>query len=116
MSEFTDIELIDEYIEKCSRFINPRLFAEVNSRGLYNIINFLPGDIQEAKSVARARLSKINRYFEDEQITQIANEIERVEFLRDQLNKTKITDVTKTLPILEEMINRSKFVKDYFKQ
>ena len=115
-SDFTDIELVDEYIEKCAQFVNPRLLAMVTSRGLYNVINFLPGNRKEAKAVARARLAKIGKYFEDEEITQIANEIQRIEFLRCELMKLKATDVHKTLEIIEEMKTRSEFVKDYFKE
>lgn len=110
-----DLELVDEYIEKCQRFIDPILLREVTTRGLYNIINFLPANIKEAKSVARGRLAKKGKYFGDDEIDQIANEIQRIEFLINKLSSLKATDVHKTLPLISEIQSRSEFVRDYFK-
>ena len=111
----TDIQLVDEFIEKCSRFINPKLFREIEKRGLYDIVNMLPHNIDEAKVVARARLSKSNKFFNDEEITQISNEIERMYFLRNELQSMNIADVDKYIPLLNEWKNRAEFIKNYYK-
>ena len=110
-----DLQLVDTYIEHCRNFINPKLFREIQKRGLYNIINHLPKNINEAKAIARARLSHIGKEFGDEEINQIANTIQRIEFLITQLNQTPVTDVNTTLPILRELIKHSETVRDYFK-
>lgn len=110
-----DLQAVDNYIEKCRQFVSPALLRNITSRGLYDIINYLPSDVKEAKSVARARLAKIGRSFGDEEIDQIANTVKRIEHLRDFLNKTSMTDVNKTLDILNEMVIHSEFVKNYFK-
>ncbi len=114
--ELTDLQLVDVYIEKCQRFVNPYLLRQVCSRGLYNIINYLPGDIAEAKSIARARLVKAGKYFDDPEIDAIFQEVNRLNFLMKQLQGISVTDVSKTLPILEEMTQRSIYVRDYFKE
>ncbi|QKX07767.1 hypothetical protein HN014_22470 (plasmid) [Aquimarina sp. TRL1] len=112
----TDIELIDKYCETCLRFINPQLFREIQNRGLYNIINYLPSNEKEAKSVARGRLAKIGKSFGDAEIDQIANEIQRVEFLRNELIQINMADAHKAEPILKEMLDRTMFIKNYYKQ
>jgi hypothetical protein len=114
--EATDLELVDFYIVRCQRFVNPRLLRLVDSRGLYNVINFLPTNIEEAKSVARGRMARMGKYFGDDEIDTIAQEIQRVEFLRKQFNEISVTDVYKTLPILREMLQRSEYVQGYFKE
>lgn len=111
----TDLELVDKYIEECTRFVHPMLLNDVIARGLYSVINRLPNNIEEAKAVARARLASMGKHFYDEEIDQIAGEIQRLEFLRKQLNSTTITDVDKLIPILTEMQTRAEFVKNYFK-
>lgn len=111
-----DLEAVDNYIERCRQFVNPILLRDITARGLYHVINLLPGDIDEAKSVARARLAKMGKFFNDAEIDQIANEVQRIEFLRDKLNSLEMTDVDKTLSILQEMVQHTEFVRDYFKQ
>lgn len=110
-----DLQAIDRYIEKCRQFVNPALLRDINRRGLYKIINYLPVDVNEAKAVARARLAKIGKSFGDEEIDQIANTVQRMEFLRDQLNGISMTDVDKVMPIVNELITQAERVRDYFK-
>lgn len=111
----TDLELVDKYCEECRRFVDPFLLREVQSRGLYDIINRLPGDINEAKAVARARLAESGKCFGDPEIDQIANTIQRLEFLRKDLSKMNMTNPTEVIPVLDEMKELSLFVKNYFK-
>jgi hypothetical protein len=110
-----DLEAIDQYIINCRDFINPKLFRDINNRGLYKIINGLPYDVNEAKAIARARLAKIGKSFGDEEIDQIANTVQRMEFLRDELNKIAMTDTDKVIPIVNELITQAQYVRDYFK-
>lgn len=110
-----DLELVDEYIEKCRRFVNPVLFREIQHRGLYDVINHLPDNVLEAKSVARGRLAKIGKSFGDNEIDQIANTIQRIETLRDTLKSMNMADADKVLPILSEMTSLSEYVRDYYK-
>lgn len=112
----TDLELVDKFCEECMQFINPAIFRQIQDRGLYDIINYLPKTTAEAKAVARARMAKQGKYFGDPEIDAIAGTIQRIEFLRKELNKISITDVHEILPILEEMITLSVYVKDYFKE
>ena len=116
MKEQTDLDLVDNYIERCQQFVNPFLLRQVTNRGLYHVINFLPHDIKEAKAVARARLIKMGKFFDEPEIDAIFQEINRLEFLKNELNKIKITDVDKLIPILGEMSQRSLYVRDYFKE
>lgn len=110
-----DLQAIDQYIEQCREFINPKLFRDINSRGLYKIINGLPYNVNEAKAVARARLGKVGKAFGDEEINQIANTVQRMEFLRDRLNEANITDAHTVIPLVEEMKTQAEYVRDYFK-
>lgn len=110
-----DLEAVDNYIVQCKRFVNPALLRDITSRGLYHVINFLPGNIDEAKAIARGRLAKMGRCFGDEQIDQIANNVKRLEFLRDELNKLNMADAHELSPILIEMQELTGFVRDYFK-
>lgn len=111
----TDLELVDEYIVKCSRFVNPTLLREVTNRGLYNIINYLPKDINEAKVIARGRMAKIGKYFEDEEINEIANKIQRAEYLRNELNKLRMSEADEIASIINEMLELNTFILDYYK-
>ena len=58
MKTLTDFEVVELYLEKCRQFINPKIFAEINVRGLYHIINKLPKDKDEAHMVAVYRMVK----------------------------------------------------------
>lgn len=111
----TDLEFIDLYIEKSRDFIPPQLFREIQDRGLYNIINYLPYSVDEAKSIARARMAKMQRFFGEPEIDKISGEVIRFEFLLKRLNQTNPADAHDIIPILEEMLNLSKYIKDYFK-
>lgn len=111
----TDLELIDKYIEESRQFIPPALFREINYRGLYNIIKFLPTNIAEAKSIARARLGASGKYIGDSEIEQIAGEIDRLNFLRKELAAMNMADVDKILPVINEITKRSEFVRNYYK-
>jgi hypothetical protein len=115
MESLNDLQAIDQYIENCRDFINPKMFRDINKRGLYKIIHQLPYDRNEAKAVARARLAKIGKAFGDEEIDQIANTVQRMEFLRDELNKTPMTDTDKILPLVTELITQAEYVRDFFK-
>jgi hypothetical protein len=110
-----DLEIIDKYIQSCRDFINPKLFREIIKRGLYKIVNQLPYNRDEAKAVARARLAKIGKSFGDAEIDQIANTVQRMEFLRDELHKIAMTDTDKVIPIVNELITQAQYVRDYFK-
>ena len=112
----SDIEFVDLYIDKCLYFINPLIFRQINERGLYHIINYLPKDKEEARAVARARMAKTNKYFDDAELTGIFNTISRVEFLKKELMLLNMTDVHKTLPILNEITELSNHIKDYYKK
>lgn len=111
----TDLELVDEFINKCREFINPKLLGEVTARGLYNVINFLPRNIDEAKAVARARMAKMNKYFGDEEIDKIAGQIQRLESLKSSLMNTSMTNAHEVKPILDEMQHFTNEILDYYK-
>lgn len=112
----SDLQLVDLYCEECRSFVNPKLFRQINDRGLYDIVNFLPKDIYEAKAIARARLMERGQYFGDPEIDEIAGKIQRLETLKKKLYGMNMTEVNITIPILDEMIELSEYVKDYFKK
>lgn len=111
----TDLEMIDNFCETCLDIINPKTLRDICKRNLYGYVNLLPENVQEAKAVARARLSKNGKFFGDVEIDQIAGEIKRLEFLRSSLVTINSTDVHKIIPILKEMMERSEFILNYFK-
>lgn len=110
-----DIELVDTFIEQCRDFISPLLLRDIESRGLYNIINRLPNNISEAKAVARARLAKAGYYIGDPEIEQIAAWVKRLEHLRYLLSNLNLADADKTFPVIEEMATITQNLKDYYK-
>lgn len=111
-----DLQAVDNYIEKCLEFVNPVLLRDITDRGLYNVINYLPRNIKEAKAVARARLAKMGKCFGDPEIDQIANTVQRIEHLREKLNALSMTDCNKVLEIVDEIKVHSEFIRDYFKE
>lgn len=112
----TDLELINRFCETSLEFINPLLFKDIQERNLVDIVNRLPRNKEEAKAVAYARLYESKRVFGDPEIDEIGGNIRRYEILRKKLTITDPTDVHKTVPLLEEMIGISLFIKDYFKK
>jgi len=115
METMTDLEVMDKYIEDCRPFINPKLFREVQSRGLYDYINKLPHDEKEAKAVLRARLRNDNRFSSNPEIDEIAEIIRRIDTLKEKLNNTPSTEVDITIPLYEGIIVLSKKVANYYK-
>jgi hypothetical protein len=111
----TDLEFVDHYIENSLRFVNPRLLGEASRRNLVKFIDYLPKNVNEAKSVVRARMAKAGKFFNDPEVDQIAGEINRLEVLRKELNKCNLADAHEVIPILEKMSIHSNFVRDYFK-
>lgn len=111
-----DLELLDKFCETCLDFIDPFTFREIQNRGLLWVVNVgLPKNELQAKSVIRARLARVLITFGDAEIDQIANEIKRLEVLRDKMNKMNMADVNKIIPILLEMQTISEFVLNYYK-
>ena len=109
-----DLQLLDRFCETCLDFIDPFLFREIEKRGLSRFVNYLPKNKSEAKAVVRGRLGNAGKCFGDEEIDQIANEIKRLEALREQLNKMNMADAHKVIPVLKEMQETSNFVLLYF--
>ncbi len=52
-------ELLDKWCETCLDHINPLLWREIRARGLVNIVNYLPSNIQEAKVEVGLRMQKV---------------------------------------------------------
>ena len=111
----TDLEFVDHYIEQCRQFVNPRLLGEASRRNVVRFLNYLPSNIDEAKAIARARMSKAGKYFGEEEIDKIAGEITELEKCRKQLNEINLAEAHLIVPILEKMQQHAVFVKDYFK-
>lgn len=112
----SDLELLDQYCEQCMAFINPFIFNQIRNRGLLWVINTgLPNKTDEAKAVVRTRLASVKKYFGDEEISQIASKVSRIEALRDRLTKERAGDVAVTIPILEEMLSLSAEIRDWYK-
>lgn len=110
----TDLTLIDEYCEKCVDFIDPRLFRELERRGLYNSINKLGDHVPQRKAIARARLQATGRYMGDPEIEQIADTIARIEKLKAELAVVPASEVHLLLPIVEQIKQHATFVKTYY--
>lgn len=116
LSNMNDLELLDKFCETCLDFVHPQTLREVESRGLLWVVNRgLPNNTLEAKAVVRARLAKVGKSFGDPEIDQIANDIKRLEALREMLNNTNMADAHKVLTILAEMKHSAEYVLDYFK-
>lgn len=110
----TDLELLEKYVNECRDFVNPKLFREIDKRGLMRFVNYLPHDKLKANAVLKARLAKEGKVFGNEEIDQISSEIKRLEFLRKELANQNIADVDKTLPIINEMKTISEFLFNYY--
>lgn len=115
MAYETDLQLVDRYIDTCLDFINPQTLRAIQSRGLYNIINYLPMDKKEAKAIARSRLAQMGKFFGDDEIDAIAGKIQRLESLKKALGQMNMADAHKVLPLITEMKALSKEVLDYYK-
>ena len=111
----TDLEIIDEYLKK--PFINPVLLKEIIKRNLYDIVNYIDGkNYDEMRANARMRLAKRdNKYLGDPEIEWFADMIDRLIFLKNELNKIKITETSQLLDVLNEMVEISKKINDYYK-
>lgn len=112
----TDLQIVDKYIEGRGPFINPTAFNAIRNRGLVSIIDRLPNDNEEAKAIARARLSKTGKYTGDVEIESIAFIVYRLEDLRDTLAKTSMTEVETVLNIIAEIKEKTEELKNYLKQ
>lgn len=110
----TDLELLDEYVDNGTNFIDPRLFRKIQKRGLYRFVNGLPKNEKQAKAVLMARLAEANKVFGDDEIDDIANKIERLEFLKNKLSNINMANPHKALPLINEMKELSEMVRDYY--
>lgn len=111
----TDLELLDKWCDNTSGFVDPFLLREVESRGLYHIVNHLPSNREEGKAVVRARLATEGKAFGDDEIDKISGTIHRIEFVQKELGKVSMSDPQKTIPILDEMKELSIYVRYYYK-
>jgi hypothetical protein len=110
----TDLELLDKICENL-HFIHPLLYNDACRRGIAYLLEFLPYDKNEAKAIVRARLAAAGKYVEDEEIQQVQQCVNRMNFLQKQLSGANMADVHKTLPILEELSELSTRLKNYYK-
>lgn len=112
----TDLELVNQYIETSLEFIHPVIFREIQNRNLYDIVNHLPKNKDEARAIAYARLAKAGKVFNDEEIDKISGVISNIDRLKKQINETASTEVVKLVALLNEMLDDANYVKDYFKK
>jgi hypothetical protein len=111
-----DLQLLDKFCETCLDYVHPLIIRDIEARGLLWVVNRgLPNNTHEAKAVIRARLSKVGKCFGDPEIDQIANEIQRLETLRNKLNGMSITDANNVAKVLTEMQSSCEYVLSYFK-
>lgn len=115
LEKLTDLELLDLFIDKCGRFVNPKILGAVNRRGLVKYVDYLPRNTKEAKAIMRSRLSQDAKYWDNPEIDEISGKIENLKRLKTNLDKVKITDVDEIIPILKNMLETAGFVNDYFK-
>jgi hypothetical protein len=101
MEPITDLELCDKWCEECLDFISPQLLREIEFRGLYNIINFLPSNKDEAKVVVRLRLAEAGRYVENDKSVEILHMLKRY---KKQLGALDMQNAHEVLPLLKKMI------------
>jgi hypothetical protein len=100
MNELTDIELCLKFAEECRDFISPSLLRDIEHRGLYSIINYLPSNIEEAKKVVKMRLTERGLYNENDKTVEIFALLKRY---KTELDKTVATDTHRMLPLLLKM-------------
>lgn len=99
----TDWELVQLYIEKCRSFVDPRLLGEISSRGLYNIINFLPEDYDLRESVAYARMVKAGKLPKDHNHAEEFSRLQRIDAIKEQIGKTPSTETHKLIDLVKEL-------------
>lgn len=103
MDPITDWELVKLHIEKCREFVNPKLFREINSRGLYNIINFLPNDYDLRETVAYSRMVKAGKLPMDHSVAEEVSRLNRIDSLKEKMFKTKSTEKSELIEIIKEL-------------
>jgi len=112
----TDLELLDKYCDTCAEFIQPLIFREVQSRGLLRIVDHLgTKDPKMMKSLVRGRLARMGRYIGDPEIEHIASIVDRLEYLRNQLNAISMTDAVKVNALADEMNQLSSNLLNWYK-
>ncbi len=112
--DMTDLQLVIHY-HRNSTFVNPRLLGLVSSRGLYNVINFVPRG-KEGEAVIYARMAQLGKVFGDDEIDYVAGKIQRLESLRKELVAANITESHIIDDLLTKMAATNKDILDYFKQ
>lgn len=101
----TDLELVDCYIETCMHFIDPRTLGKIQSRGLYNIVNFLGGaSKEESKAIARARLAQTGRYIGNPDIELMSGLVDRIRGLQKEMSGIKPADADKIKAKAEQIL------------
>lgn len=115
LNNLNDLEILRRYCEKGLEFLDPRMFREIENRNLTKYVNRLgTKDKPKAWAVIVARLAADGRYFTDDEINTIAAEIQRLEVLREKLNKLPITESPQIAKILADMQEVNNYIKDYF--
>lgn len=115
LDDLTDLELVDYYIMRCSRFVDPRILNHVTRRGLYSIINYLPGDtFAEMKSIARARMAERGKYIGDPEIEAVADLTDRIKAVQKELCNIKATEASKVKELSEQLTRLSDELLNYF--
>ncbi len=95
MTDLTDWQLVELYLEQCLEFINPKIFNTVVDRGLYNIINKLPKDREDAHMVAMHRMVKNNKALGlgvDEFL--LRDRMSRIKTLKEEIFNTPDSDIS----------------------
>jgi len=103
MDPITDWDLVKMYIVQCRQFVNPRLLGEINSRGLYNIINYLPNDYDLREAVAYSRMVKAGKLPMDHTVAEEVSRLNRIDALKEQLSKTPSTEKEKLIELVKEL-------------
>ncbi len=115
IDDMTDLEFVDHWIDN-SAFISPILFRELRDRGLYHITNYLSGNRDEQRAIARARMAKAGHYVGEPEIEEIAGHIDQIKKLQAEIYNAESTDILQLLEATKKLNYHAEFVRNYFKE
>jgi hypothetical protein len=111
----TDLELLDKYCEHSIVFVHPLLLQDVIKRGLYEYINHLPPNSEEAKTVVRARLAEKGLFTGNERVDKINDMVRTLNRWKKEFNELSMANPHQTIPLLDKMRLLSETLLSYYK-
>ena len=102
MKDLSDLQIVDLAVES-HPVILPPLFEEIQSRGLYKIVNGLEGTLDERKAIAHSRM--VQAGYKCAELKKASARIHNIKMLQQEIARLDAADLNQIKQMAEWLLS-----------